>query len=81
LLQRRANDKKAQYSLVTAPIWNFLREWLPLPLNIAERGNCALWTSKVRIREMERDGEEKEEGRERITKNAGPRGSRFTALA
>lgn len=45
-LQRRANEKKAQFSLFSAGLWNFLREWLPFPLNIAERGNCAIWTSK-----------------------------------
>jgi len=45
-LQRRAREKQAEYSLITSKIWNFLREWLPWSLKIAERGNCALWTSK-----------------------------------
>lgn len=45
-LQRRSHEKRAEYSMVMGPVWNFLREWLPWPLNIAERGNCAMWTSK-----------------------------------
>jgi len=43
-LQRREHRKEALFSLALSPIYYFISSLLPIA--IAERGNCALWTSR-----------------------------------
>jgi len=43
-LKRKSKERKAKYSFFIGGILNIIREYSPF--NIAERGNCAWWTSK-----------------------------------
>jgi len=43
-LERQEFHKDAKFSLLFSPLYNFLADWLPVAL--AERGNCARYTSK-----------------------------------
>jgi hypothetical protein len=43
-LKRKEVEKGAKFSLLFSPLYNFLAGWLPMAL--AERGNCARYTSK-----------------------------------
>eukprot|EP01113_Clastostelium_recurvatum_P045622 TRINITY_DN7859_c0_g1_i2.p1 TRINITY_DN7859_c0_g1~~TRINITY_DN7859_c0_g1_i2.p1 ORF type:complete len:393 (-),score=51.15 TRINITY_DN7859_c0_g1_i2:72-1250(-) len=47
-LQRRYREKRTRYHMspLVGFLVNFAREYAPLPLHLAERGNCAWWTSK-----------------------------------
>eukprot|EP01124_Arcella_intermedia_P005978 TRINITY_DN13507_c0_g1_i3.p1 TRINITY_DN13507_c0_g1~~TRINITY_DN13507_c0_g1_i3.p1 ORF type:complete len:258 (-),score=52.36 TRINITY_DN13507_c0_g1_i3:45-818(-) len=43
-LARTQSEKDAKFSLIFGNLWNVVAPWLPI--DIAERGNCARWTSK-----------------------------------
>jgi len=43
-LQRNQLQSVAKFSLLFGALWNWLAEYLPV--DVAERGNCAYWTSK-----------------------------------
>jgi len=40
----KRNQNVAKFSLVFGLLWNWTAGWLPI--DVAERGNCAYWTSK-----------------------------------
>jgi len=43
-LQRNQHQRVAKFSLLFGTLWNWLAGYLPV--DVAERGNCAYWTSK-----------------------------------
>jgi len=43
-VRRYQNEQSVKFSLAFGNIWNWIAHWLPI--DVAERGNCAHWTSK-----------------------------------